>query len=327
MMVFRGGEARAIRLTERPVVGVGFFDGVHRGHQALVRRVVADARRQGVPAGVLTFEPHPKAVLEPEQPVDLLTTQMEKEERLSALGIDFIVAYPFTRELSALPAEEFVRSILVEKLGVSVVVVGYNFTFGARGAGRFSLLRRAGEGYGFQTVMIPPITVRRRVISSSSIRAGLLAGDVGEAARMLGYPYPVSGLVGHGEGRGRSLGFPTANLEVAPGKLVPGDGVYLVGVRLPGSGSETAGLAAIGRAATFAASERRIEVHVCDFAGDLYGQTLEVSFLRRLRDMARFSSPESLRRQVASDLERARAEWSTGLGKAVSSRDFFTGQR
>lgn len=312
MRVWRGDGARKVRLKERPVLALGFFDGVHRGHQALVRRALADAERLAVPAGVLTFAPHPDAVLRPDRPVDLLTTESEKEERLGALGLQLAVVYPFTRELSAMPAEEFVRKILVCQLGVSSVVVGYNFSFGARGAGHFSLLKQLGEEAGFGAIVIPPVTLQRQVVSSSAIRERLVAGDVEEAGRMLGYPYSLRGGVDHGEGRGRGLGFPTANLVVASGKLVPGDGVYLVGVTLPGSSSQVGGLAAVGRAQTFSARTRQVEVHVLDFDGDLYGRTLEISFLSRLRDMARFDSAEALSRQVACDLGRARAEWAAG---------------
>lgn len=309
MRVWQGEEARSVRLAERPVMALGFFDGVHRGHQALVRRAVTDARRSGVPAGVLTFEPHPLVVLSAERSVDLLTTLPEKEELFAGLGVDLMVVYPFSRELAGLPAEAFVRDVLQTQLGVTEVVVGYNFSFGARGGGHFGLLRRMGEAGGFGAVMIPPVMIRRTVVSSSSIRERLLGGEVERAQEMLGYPYFVRGPVGRGEGRGRKLGFPTANLVVPAPKLLPGDGVYLVGVRLPDGGEEVAGVAAVGKAQTFGGEARRVEVHVLDYRGDLYGDVLRVSFRRRLRAMRRFASPEELTRQVAGDLDTARVLW------------------
>jgi riboflavin kinase/FMN adenylyltransferase len=309
MLIWRGEEARRVRLTSRPVLALGFFDGVHRGHQALVRRALADARREGRPAGVLTFEPHPLSVLRPERRVDRLTTPDEKEERLVALAPDLVVVYPFGRALADLRPEAFVREILAGQLGVAEVVVGYNFAFGAAGAGRYGLLRRLGQTLDFRAVMIPPILARREVVSATTIRGRLLRGQVAEAERMLGYPYFVRGRVIRGAGRGRSLGFPTANLELPAGKLVPGDGVYLAGAVLPGEAEERACLVAIGRALTFTEGRHRLEAHLLAYDGDLYEKRLQVNFHCRLRGMKRFSTPEALQEQVGEDRQRAEALW------------------
>ncbi|MDI6871591.1 MAG: bifunctional riboflavin kinase/FAD synthetase [Bacillota bacterium] len=309
MRVWRGEEARLARFADRPVLALGFFDGVHRGHQALVRRALADARQQGRAAGVLTFEPHPLTVVKPGRTVELLTTEEEKERLLAGLGLDEAVIYPFSRSLAGLPAEAFVREILVDQLAVAEVVVGYNFTFGAGGAGHYGLLRRQGEVLGFRAVMIPPVTVHRKVVSSTAIRERLMAGQVDEAWRMLGYPYFVSGRVGRGAGRGQKLGFPTANLELPPEKLIPRDGVYVAGSTLPGEQSERLSVAAVGRALTFAGDRRQVEVHLPGYTGDLYGAAVKVSFYRRLREMRRFPSREALQAQVSEDVRRAEALW------------------
>ncbi|MGE5553194.1 MAG: bifunctional riboflavin kinase/FAD synthetase [Betaproteobacteria bacterium] len=309
MMVWRGEDAQEVRFNDRPVLALGFFDGVHRGHQALVRRAVTDARRQGRPAGVLTFEPHPLAVVGRRQEVSLLTTPEEKEELLAKLGVERTIVYPFSRDLAELSPESFARKILREQLGVAEVVVGYNFSFGAGGTGRYALLRKLGKALGFQAAMIPPVTAHREVVSSTAIRERLSGGRVEEARWMLGYPYFLRGRVIRGAGRGHGLGFPTANLALPPGKLTPGDGVYLVGVVLPGSREERPGLAAVGQPLTFASDRRQIEVHLLGWAGDLYGADVQVSFHRRLREMRCFPSREGLQEQVREDLRRAEALW------------------
>lgn len=321
MRVWRGEEARTRGLAEGVVLALGFFDGVHRGHRVLVRRAVADAVRLGVPAGVLSFEPHPLAVLRPERPVELLNTAPEKEERLASLGVEVAVFYPFSLDVASLSPEAFVEQVLVGQLRVREVVVGYNFSFGAGGAGHYGLLRREGEEAGFRTVMIPPFRLGGEVVSSTSVRGKLLAGEVEAATRFLGYEYPFTGRVVEGESRGRGLGFPTANLEGAPEKLLPGDGVYLVAVDVPGDRGETEhpGMAAVGRALTFNGQARKLEVHLPGFTGDLYGQELRVRFLKRLRGMQRFDSASSLREQMQRDLSRVEALWRERCGARLQS--------
>ncbi|MGE5507392.1 MAG: bifunctional riboflavin kinase/FAD synthetase [Chitinophagales bacterium] len=315
MRLYRGEEARNLRwAAEAPVLALGFFDGVHRGHQALVRRAVADARRAGAPAGVLTFEPHPLAVLRPERPPDLLTTLEEKAALLAGLKLDFTVAYPFSRELAALAPERFVSEVLCGQFRVREVVVGYNFTFGAGGRGHYALLSGQGCAHGFTTVLIPPVTLKRRAVSSTAVRERLLAGRVEEAEELLGHPYLVSGQVRHGAGRGRRLGFPTANVASPEGKLLPGDGVYFVSVDL---GGETwPGVASVSDNPTFAGGERQLEVHLLAFEGDLYAQTVTVRFRRWLRGIQRFASAEELSAQVARDRAEAERLWT---GEAAAS--------
>lgn len=291
------------------VVAVGFFDGVHRGHQALVRRAVGDARQTGARAGVMTFEPHPLAVLQPGRAVDLLTTEGEKEDLLRRLGVDDALFYPFSRGLAGLSPEEFAGSVLKAKLGAVEVVVGYNFTFGSGGAGRFGHLRRLGEAYGFRSVMIPPVRIGGVVVSSSIVREKLLSGEVQAAERLLGYPYFVEGVVEHGAGRGQGLGFATANVAVPEGKLCPGDGVYVTDVLLAGEEAPRPGVTAVGAPVTFGGEQRQLEVHLLNYAGDLYGGRLRLAFRQRLRPMRRFPSADDLRAQIAEDRRLAGELW------------------
>jgi len=289
-------------------VGLGNFDGVHRGHQRLIRNLVDYARQRHGTAAIFTFEPHPAEVLHPETAPPLLLAPELKHRLIASLGVDLLLAVPFTREFSLLSPEAFVREVLCAAMEVAAVFVGYNYTFGHRGAGTPQTLRELGARYGFAVEVVPPVVVDGRPVSSTLIRGLIAAGRVEEAQRYLGY-YPVfAGRVVSGAKRGTTLGFPTANLEVDDRILVPANGVYAVKALV--EGEVFLGVANIGVCPTFAGqapAKRRVEVFLFDFEGDLYGKQLEVSFTRRLREERRFQSPAELLEQIRRDVAEARA--------------------
>jgi len=289
----------------RSVVTVGTFDGVHRGHQAVLQFLMARARERNGVSTVLSFDPHPREVLRAE-PVSLLTTIEERATLLEALGIERFIVLSFTPELAAMPARQFVEEILVRRIGLQAVCVGYDHTFGRNREGNVALLQQLGSQYGFAVDVIPPQVVGDRTVSSTLIRTILLRdGDVRQAAELLGRPYMLQATVVKGDGRGRVLGFPTANLHPShPRKLVPRNGVYAVRVWLPGEAEPRGGMMNIGMRPTFAGDRRTLEVHLLDFEGDLYGQVLRVDFIERLRDERRFPSIEALREQLFRDRQR-----------------------
>ncbi len=292
-------------------VAIGVFDGVHLGHQAILREMVAQARAGGAVTTVITFDPHPDAVLRPSGAPPLLTTPAERERLIRALGVDEIAVLPFTPDLARLPARSFVDDLLWRRFRPSRVFVGYNFTFGHRGAGNPQLLAERGHRLGFDVQVFPPVKVAGEVVSSTLIRRYLARGEVERAARALGRPHRLPGRVVRGEGRGRALGFPTANLEVPAGLCRPGRGVYLVRVEGAGGGpGPLPGLANLGRRPTFRRADEAapdtLEVYLMDFSGDLYGRELTVEFLARLRGELVFPSAEALARQIAADVAEAR---------------------
>ena len=290
----------------RAVVTIGVFDGVHRGHQQIIGHTVKRARELGVQAVVVTFDPHPAEVVRPGSHPAVLTEPPRKAELVEQLGVDVLCVIPFTLEFSRLPAEAFVHDVLVEHLHATQVVVGENFRFGHRAAGDVELMRRLGRTFGFGVEGAPLVTEDGTVFSSTYIRACVDAGDVVAAARALGRPHRVEGVVVRGDGRGRDLGYPTANLLASGHAAVPADGVYaawLVGhrsERLPAAVS-------IGTNPTFSGRERRVEAYVLDFDGDLYGERLALDFAARLREMRTYQGIEPLVAQIAEDVEQTRA--------------------
>jgi riboflavin kinase/FMN adenylyltransferase len=284
---------------------VGNFDGVHRGHRALVDAVVRAAREVGGTAVALTFDPHPSRVLSPDRAPASLMTLEQKAEVLASLGIDQVVALPFTAATAAESPEDFARTVLRGALGAEAVVVGTNFRFGRGRAGDLSVLRQLGDALGFRVDGVPPVVHEGAPISSTRIREALSRGAVAAATDLLGRPYFVDGVVGWGDGRGRTLGIPTANLEPI-NEIVPARGVYAGQVRLPGG--EVRGAAVnIGRRPTFGGTRTLLEAHLLDFEGDLYGQTLRLAFRERLREERTFPGPEALVAQIRDDVSRARA--------------------
>ncbi len=289
----------------RTVVTVGNFDGVHLGHRAILGRVTARAGELGSQPVALTFEPHPVKMLRPQVDLPLLTTPEQKFELLKEAGMAAVVVLPFTREFAAISARDFVVRYFVERLKAREVVVGHDYSFGHKREGNIDLLKELGQTLGFTVQVVWAVEVNGAVVSSSLIRAMLKLGKVGEANKLLGRPYSVSGRVIVGKGRGaKVLGIPTANL-LPENDLLPASGIYAVVVHwgervLPG-------VANIGTCPTFdGETTLSLEVHIFDFAANLYGESLEVEFIARLREERRFSSIEALGAQIRADIETAR---------------------
>jgi riboflavin kinase/FMN adenylyltransferase len=288
------------------VVAIGVFDGVHRGHVAMLARALDHARRDGRPLVVLTFDPHPAGVVRPGAAPELLGTVADRAALLRAAGADAVLVLDFTPELAAVPAAEFVRTVLVDELRVTVVVVGEGFRFGHRAAGDVATLRELGERYGFVVDAVPLAADETDRYSSTRIRALLAAGDVAEAAELLGRPYGITGVVVEGDKRGRELGFPTANLACPPGIVVPPDGVYAG--RLSDGPDRWPAAISVGSNPTFEGASRRVEAYALDRDDlELYGHEVTVSFVERLREMVAFTSIDELIVQVAADVDRSRS--------------------
>ncbi|MEW6657587.1 MAG: bifunctional riboflavin kinase/FAD synthetase [Thermodesulfobacteriota bacterium] len=288
----------------RTVVTIGNFDGVHLGHRAILARVLHRARELEAQAVAVTFEPHPLKVLRPEMHMPLLTTPEQKIGLLAAAGLEAVVVLPFNREFAALPAREFVQRYFLERLRVREVVVGHDYCFGRAREGNIDLLKEMGQQHGFTVQVVWAVEADGAVVSSSLIRALLRLGKVEEAALLLGRPYGVAGRVVQGKGRGgKLLGVPTANIRPA-NELLPATGIYAVRVR---RGDQILlGAANIGTCPTFENGEFSLEVHLLDFSGDLYDETLGVEFVARLREERRFPSIEALAAQIHADIKTAR---------------------
>jgi riboflavin kinase/FMN adenylyltransferase len=291
-------------------VAVGNFDGVHRGHQALVTATLAQARERSLRCVALTFDPHPAQVLQPDRAPRRLMTPEQKAEQLAALGVDALAVLPFTPELAAETPEGFATKVLARRLGAAVAVVGEDFRFGRGRAGDVAELRRLGERLGFEVVSLPPVLEDGLPVSSTRIRESLETGDVRNAAALLGRPYFVEGVVVRGDGRGRRLGIPTANLAVE-NEILPRDGVYAARVWLREGPSRPA-VANLGLRPTFGSGALTLETHILDFEGDLYGQRLRVAFAVRLRDERPFPGPDALVAQIREDLAAARSVLAPG---------------
>jgi riboflavin kinase/FMN adenylyltransferase len=285
-------------------VTIGNFDGVHRGHQALLAELVRQAQTVGGPVVVLTFDPHPLQLLRPEHFPPLLTTVPQRAELLSQHGADCVLILRTTHDMLQLSARAFFERVLRDHLRPRMIVPGFNFAFGHNREGTAEKLAEFCQEAGINCVQVPPTRIGGEIISSSRIRAALSAGDVRQGAELLGRRYALTGLVGTGQRRGQKLGFPTANLyEVRT--LLPADGVYAVRARL---GEQTWPAAAnIGPNPTFGEEARKLEVHLIDFDGDLYGRTLTVEFVDRLRGTRRFASVPDLVEQLKRDVAQARA--------------------
>ena len=293
----------------RSVVTIGVFDGVHRGHQAIIGHAVKRAAQLGVASVVVTFDPHPAEVVRPGSHPAILTEAERKAELIEALGVDVLCVIPFTLEVSRLSAETFVHDVLVANLHASAVVVGQNFRFGHKAAGDVALLERLGQTFGF-TVEVPPLVgtdaEAGTIVSSTYIRACIDAGDVVAAASALGRPHRVEGVVVRGDARGRELGFPTANLLTAPHVAIPADGVYAAWLVRRGHPRARAAVS-IGTNPTFAGRQRRVEAYVLDFDGDLYGERLGLDFVARLREQRRYDGVAPLIEQMHRDVAETRA--------------------
>jgi riboflavin kinase/FMN adenylyltransferase len=289
------------------VVTVGMFDGVHRGHRALLDRVAAEAAARGLPAGAVTFDRHPLEVLRPEARPPLLTTLDRKVALLGAAGMDFVLVLAFTEELSQVTAEAFAHEVLLDGVGARAIVVGENFRFGHKAAGDPALLAELGRRRGVDVVAVPLHADGGEPVSSTRIRAALAGGDVRAAAALLGRGYAVEGTVVRGDGRGgRELGIPTANLAVAGDLALPANGVYAGHLTEEPSGAPLPAAISVGVNPQFHTTGRRVEAHVLDFDGDLLGAQVSVSFEHRLRDEAAFPTVEDLVAQIHQDIRRTR---------------------
>jgi riboflavin kinase/FMN adenylyltransferase len=296
----------SLPLSIRPsVVTVGFFDGVHRGHQAIIRRTVDRATVEGLASVAVTFDRHPREVVTPGQAPRLITTLERKAALIAELGVGALIVLEFTEEFSLWKPQRFVRQVIVDGLHASHVVVGSNFTFGFEAKGNLATLHELGAAHGFSVEGMPLFEIEGRPVSSSSIRDALLKGDLEWPAAALGRRYVLDGVVTTGAGRGKGLGFPTANLEVPPRMLLPGEGVY-AGKASVSQGTFAAALN-VGTNPTFGGEPLHAEAFLLDFEGVLTGQPIAVEFWERLRDEVRFDSPEDLARQIKEDVERTRA--------------------
>jgi riboflavin kinase/FMN adenylyltransferase len=302
----------------RAVVTIGMYDGVHRGHQALIGAAVARARAMRRPALLLTFDPHPAEVIRPGSHPAILTSLDRKAELVAGLGVDAMCVLPFTPDFMRLPPETFTHTVLVEHLHAAQVVVGRNFTYGHKAAGTVETLTQEGRRFGFSVEGIPLAHVAGEgdpadddadvTISSTYIRACVAAGDMASAARALGRPHRVDGVVVRGDRRGRELGYPTANVETPPFTAIPADGVYAGHLVLRGVEGATRAPAAIsvGTNPTFQGTRRTLEAYLLDFEGDLYGEHVGVEFAHRLRPMAAFAGVPELLEAMAHDVQETR---------------------
>ncbi len=293
------------------VVTVGSFDGVHLGHQAVLREITRRAEAAGRASVLVTFEPHPLEVVNPQAAPPLLTTGPERREILAQTPLDLAYFLRFDRRVAAMTPETFVRRVLLERCGMRELVIGHDHGFGRGRSGDVETLRHLGALLGFDVDVVPPVDYGDQHVSSSRVRRAVAGGDLASAARMLGRPYTVSGRVGHGAGRGRLLGVPTINLaDVPPQKLLPPDGVYAVEVEW--RGGRAGGMMHQGARPTFADGRRILETHLFGFAGDLYGEWVRITWVERLRDVERFDSVEELKDQMERDRVRARAVLAGG---------------
>ncbi len=302
-------------VAEPSVVTIGNFDGVHRGHLTLLHRTVGAATDRGLRSVAVTFDPHPAAVLRPGSEPLMLQTLEQRVEALKEAGVDLVVVLPFTRDLAALEPEAFIQRILAEGIGAARVVVGTNFRFGRRAAGDVVALAEAGDRFGYEVEAVGLLELDAAAVSSTAIRTAVSDGEVVRAALDLGRPFALRGQVIEGDGRGRTIGVPTANLDVDPGVVVPANGVYAG--RASADGGTYEAVVNVGVRPTFDGRTTTVEVHLLDAEVALYGRTLTVTFEHRLRGEQRFDGPEQLVAQIHQDIAQARTLLS---GRSVAGR-------
>jgi riboflavin kinase/FMN adenylyltransferase len=304
MNVLRGIAALPLD-TRGSVATVGFFDGVHRGHRAVLSRAVEIARRRGVPSAAVTFDRHPREVLTPDRVPRLLTTVERKAALIGEVGIDTLVVLEFTPELSRWAPDRFLARVLRDGVRAERVVVGENFTFGHRAAGTLRTLMEPGPAHGFAAEAVALLELDGRRVSSSSIRESLAAGELAWPERALGRRFTVDGDVVAGAGRGAGLGYPTANLRTSARLLLPGSGIY-AGVATHDAGRNVAAIS-VGTNPTFGSEPLHVEAYLLDYdGGDLRGRPIAIEFWTRLRDERRFDSPAALTAAIAEDVDRTR---------------------
>lgn len=304
MKVLTGDPADWERATQRAVVAVGVFDGVHRGHQTVLEELAVLAEAQsGLIRGVLTFDPHPLAVVAPDRAPQLLGTIHQRLGRLEAHGVDVVGVLPFA-QIRSMDPDQFIKSVLVDAFGAAAVAIGSDFRFGLDRSGDVQTLKTAGEMWGFATDAVPLLSEDDTQLSSTRIRALIAAGDVEEAAVLLGRPYAIEGPVVRGEGRGKTIGIPTANVNYEPSIVLPATGVYAGCVTF--ENNRIPAVTNVGIRPTFDGRSVTVEAHLIDWDGDLYGRMIEVELTHRLREEKRFDGVESLVEQIRSDVLAAR---------------------
>lgn len=294
------------------VVTIGTFDGVHIGHQKIISRLQEIARQKNGESVILTFFPHPRMILHPEdKAIKLITTMPEKAERLEKLGIDHLIITPFTRDFSNLSPQEYISNVLVDKIGTKQIVIGYDHRFGKDREGGLEHLQKFSSNFGFEVEEIPEQDINDVAVSSSKIRKAILCGDVKTANDFLGYPFHLTGKVIKGDQIGRSLGFPTANLFVEETyKLIPADGIYAVTVQIDPTTEQAEsfkGMAYIGHRPTINGMTHNIEVNLFDFNKDIYNSTIRINFLDYIRGDEKFNSFDELRVQLYKDEKAVRS--------------------
>lgn len=300
-----------IERVENSVVTVGTFDGVHEGHKALIETVVRKAKKKEARSVVISFDPHPRDIINPGNAgIKQLTTIQERREILEEIGIDVLLIIPFTRDFSLLSSEDFVKEIVFEKVGVSEFVIGYDHHFGKDRSGTIETVENLGKQLGFDAFVVSKREMGNITVSSTTIRRELSEnGNVEQASNLLGRRYLLNGIVIHGDKRGRSIGYPTANLKPEhPNKVIPKNGVYAVRVRVGENWFK--GMMNIGHRPTFDKIELRLEVNIFEFDEDIYGQTIQVRFQKRLRDEVKFSGINELVEQLGKDKEAAQQSLS-----------------
>jgi len=300
----------AINSIPNPVLTIGTFDGVHVGHQKILQQVKKEAEKIGGESVLFTFFPHPRMVLYPDSHgLKLLQTQEEKMAKLARVGIENCIVYPFTFDFSRLSAIEFVRDILVNKLQIKKLVIGYDHQFGKNREGNIEFLKEICEVYGFEVIEIPAQDIDAVNVSSTKIRKAILDGDLAKANEYLGERFELTGTVVHGQAIGKTIGFPTANIKVnSELKLIPGNGVYAVAVSL--KDSDYIGMLNIGNRPTVNDSaDRTIEVHILDFSGEIYAEEITVKFIDKLRDEKQFKDLQELQNQLKEDEKFIRTKY------------------
>lgn len=286
----------------KTTVTVGTFDGVHLGHQKIIAKLVAAAKKNGSASTLLTFDPHPRKVVQPNATVTLIQTLEERAETLAHLGLQHMVVHPFTKAFSQLSAADYVKDFLVDMLNIDQIIIGHNHRFGKNRTASVEDLQHFGNIYGFKVTQISAEEINNISISSTKIRTALAMGDVATAHAFLGHPFTLSGSVIEGQQRGRTIGFPTANIAVNhPDKIIPKNGVYAVRVHL--KNTERLGMMNIGTNPTVNGEHRSIEVHIFDWSDDIYNKPIQVSLIERIRDELKFDSIEALRKQLEKDKE------------------------
>jgi riboflavin kinase/FMN adenylyltransferase len=295
---------------EASIVTIGTFDGVHLGHQQILKQLIDTSRKSKLKSVLLTFFPHPRMVLQPDVPMHLIQTIEERERALAKTGLDYLVIHPFSAEFSRLSADDYVKRVLVQQLNVQKVVVGYDHRFGRNRTASLEDMYHYADIYDFELIEIDAKKIYSTAVSSTKIRKAIDEGNIELANTYLGQPFTLEGMIVHGDKRGRELSYPTANMDLKnPHKIVPKQGVYLVKSNL--SNRVVYGMMNIGTKPTFDASMPSIEVHFFDWNGDLYGQAVQVELLKWVREERKFSSVEELQTQIQADEQYCRSSIPT----------------